>query len=148
MTKYSPDPKRQRELPVNENVVRIAESLADWPSDELATSAALVGRIISARRERSNHLPARLFSEPAWDMMLELLHGELADRPVTVAMLIDASGVSHRAAIRWLNALEAHGLVARGATAETRKSEQVELTNEARRTFRKYFRQVRGDSQA
>jgi hypothetical protein len=65
--------------------------------------------ILSVRRERRRTFGDDLFSDPAWDILLELLAARLAQRRVALADLSDIVPASTLA--RWVAALEERGLV-------------------------------------
>jgi DNA-binding MarR family transcriptional regulator len=67
--------------------------------------------LLLARRARDELLGKDLFSDPAWDMLLELYAAELAHRAVTLRDLALATGTPPSAARRWLKALDEHGLI-------------------------------------
>jgi DNA-binding MarR family transcriptional regulator len=154
VTKYSPDSKFGRLLPLHEKVTRIAQSLArsslaTIPSDpQNVTSSVQAGEIseeavsnaIRAWRERSNYLPGELFSDPAWGMLLELLQAEIEQRRVSLSRLCNVSAVSATSAIRWLKTLENRGLVFR--RADDISNDFVELTPKGSSALRCYFHDV------
>jgi DNA-binding transcriptional ArsR family regulator len=67
--------------------------------------------LLLARRARDELLGEDLFSDPAWDLLLELYAAELGRRPVTVQDLVLATGTPASIAERWLSALAERGLV-------------------------------------
>ena len=71
-------------------------------------------RIIAKNRRRPGEfLPAKLFADPAWDMLLELYQSDIAGIELSVSPLCAASGVPMTIALRWLCTLEEEGLVVR-----------------------------------
>ncbi|MES2058129.1 MAG: MarR family winged helix-turn-helix transcriptional regulator [Pseudomonadota bacterium] len=78
-------------------------------SDHLIT----VRNYLRARRGRSALLPAELFAEPAWDMLLDLYVSQLEGRCVSAVGACDAAAVPPSTALRWLNRLVDLGLVHR-----------------------------------
>jgi hypothetical protein len=65
--------------------------------------------IMVMRRRRSAVFGEGLFSDPAWDILLELFAAELGGRSVGLA---DLTHVAPRSTLaRWLTALEERGLV-------------------------------------
>lgn len=150
MTEHSPNTKRERQLPVGEKVGQIIENvakmaLANNPSDigtSLEISPQVVAAAIREWRERANYLSAELISDPAWIMILELLHAEIEERHVTVSNICTASGASGSIAYRWLTALEQNCLVARHAGRQDSANRFVELTPKASTALRRYFRAV------
>lgn len=154
VTRYTPDPKRGRALPLQGKIGRIARflprsSLANAKPDVgEATSFALevpeetITQFIRVWRERNSYLPSELLLDPAWGMLLELLQAEIQDRSVSLARLCKVSGVSASSAVRWLKALEARELAVRRADPENANNEFVELSKKGSSTLRRYFHDI------
>jgi DNA-binding MarR family transcriptional regulator len=87
-------------------------------------------------------LPAELFSDPAWGMLLELFHAEIGNRQVSLRRLCKASAASTPCAIRWLKALEDRELVSRQADPLNSGNEFLELTPKGSTALRLYFRDL------
>jgi DNA-binding MarR family transcriptional regulator len=139
VTQHSSGFDRNRFFPVRNSVSRIAENLVR-PSTA-ATSQQLsdfVSRAIHTRRLRNRHFPESLFGEPAWDMLLELLHAGIEKRELTVPQLCEAVGVPGAIALRWLNSLANEGLVVRRPDPQNSLSEIVELEPRTRAAFHRY----------
>lgn len=79
------------------------------PSDAQRRFAA---RIYRARREREGLLPRGLFSEPAWDMLLDLYVNDNGSGIATSSLCI-ASNVPATTALRWIQTLADRGLIER-----------------------------------
>lgn len=77
------------------------------------TKAKWCRQLLRARRERSRFFGERLFSDPAWDMLLELYAAELSQRRVSVGGLATGSGTPMTTALRWIDALVKDGLAER-----------------------------------
>jgi len=72
-------------------------------------TAAQVNWILNVRRERIAQFGPGLFSDPAWDILLELLAAELGDRRLALGDLTHIAPASTVA--RWVGALEERGLL-------------------------------------
>jgi DNA-binding MarR family transcriptional regulator len=149
VTKYSPDSRPEAQLPLNEKVGRILHSLArsafarnSSDNDRLDVSEEVVEAAIRVWRERACYLPAELFSDPAWGMLLELLHAEIGKRHVSLRRLCKASAASTPTAIRWLKVLEDRDLVVRQADPLNSDNEFLELTPKGSTALRLYFRGI------
>ena len=70
---------------------------------------AQIQSILRVRRERSAIFGEGLFSEPAWDILLELFAAQLGNRTLGLADLTRIAPQSTLA--RWVSALEERGLV-------------------------------------
>lgn len=102
--------------------IRYGERLATADEDQVRTlfSAARpaveltedhIVSLIMARRGREAIFGRHLFSDPAWDILLELYAAHLGDRAVFLAELATAIGTPRPTTKRWASALEAQGLV-------------------------------------
>lgn len=107
-----------------------------------AVSEQAIARAIEAWRARASYLPGEVLADPAWGMLLELLQAEVQDRRVSVARLCKVSGAPAAAAVRWLNALERHGLAVRRADREQPEHEFVSLSRTGSAALRHYFDEV------
>lgn len=66
--------------------------------------------VLLVRRARGAVLGKSLFSEPAWDILLELYAAKLGGRSMTLSDLARAIDTPESVAARWQAALEDHGL--------------------------------------
>ena len=66
-----------------------------------------------ARRQRDDYFNAKMFSDPAWDMLLELYAASLADRRMTISRLAERSAVPMTTALRWIATLQSEGVIDR-----------------------------------
>ena len=150
MTKQSGVPEPGRVLEPSNDTTRIATALRllagrsppafagppnathSWPP----LSAAVVEAVISARALRSAYVPAELLSDPAWDMLLELLHAEITKRRVTTSILSKAAGIRTSAGLRWIETLIMMGLC---AWSKSPDHGFVQLTDQGSGAVRAYF---------
>ena len=153
MTKHAPNKDAERLLAMSEKVGQVAQSLAQLALEgtgsrqqgsrggEEPLSSETVDWLIRARQARLRYLPAGVFGEPVWDIMLYLLHAEITGRPVSVSSAQLATELPERVAARWLDAMAQYGLVAiRNGPDDS--EQMVELTPEASNALRRYFREV------
>jgi hypothetical protein len=155
MSKHAPGTKDKRLLALSEQVSRVAQSLAELAvggpgaavsansnSDELEVAAESVAGVIRARAVRTLYVPTELFADPAWDIMLHLLHAEIAHGRVSVSSACLASGLPERVGLRWLNTMAEHGLARVQPDPDDQGNGSVELAPEVSRALRRYFREV------
>lgn len=83
---------RSRDLDVNDEAARIAAA------------------ILETRRRRANHLPAILFSEPAWSLLLILFIADSRGERLTASQACHRTGETMTVAQRWLKVLEVEDL--------------------------------------
>lgn len=109
-----------------------------------ACTEKVVRDILQARLERNSHFPAHLFSDPAWDMLLDLYAAELAQIRVSVTSLCIASNAPTSTALRWISTLEHEGLIRRDPDPLDARRFFLSLTGTASQAFRDYFSGMAG----
>jgi DNA-binding MarR family transcriptional regulator len=72
-----------------------------------------VRAIIKARRQRNRLFADGLFSDPAWDLLLELYAAQLCGYRLAVSGLCLAVAAPATTALRWIGCLEERGLARR-----------------------------------
>ncbi len=96
------------------------------PSTRISSGAmlAFARETYNVRRRRGRFLPADLFGEPTWDILLDLYVATRENRSVPTTSACIGAHVPPTTALRWLRILEARGLV-----------EREEDDRDGRRTF-------------
>lgn len=134
------------------DVGRIANILASLSEEERAgrqeedgtvrVDAAYVRSIIRARRRRDEIFGKKkeLFSDPAWDMLLDLYLSRLERRRVAVSSLCIAASVPSTTALRWIKTMCDHGLFVRSADPEDGRRFFIHLSEEAAEKMDEFFR--------
>ncbi|HEX8239039.1 MAG TPA: MarR family winged helix-turn-helix transcriptional regulator [Allosphingosinicella sp.] len=142
---------------LSEEVGRIADVLAALSEHEAATAAmAAVGdspdgegqrldsgfirSIIRVRRLREHFFKGDLFSDPAWDMLLDLMAARVERRRVAVSSLCIAAAVPPTTALRWIKSLCDEGLFVRIADPEDGRRVFIELSAETAARMEAYLR--------
>lgn len=105
--------------------------------DELALG--LARRLYRDRRRRAEVFNADLFSEPAWDMLLDLYIAGAEDRQVSTTSACIGANVPVATGLRWIQLLENEGLITRKADPRDARRTWISLTANARRSMRRYF---------
>jgi len=96
-------PSRQRTLKT------LRALLTDQPRSQTVTEDHILS-VLLVRRARAALLGTELFSDPAWDLMLELYAAHLGERTVCLSDLAAAIDTPESTTARWLGALNQHGL--------------------------------------
>ena len=91
------------------------------------------------RRVRSKYFPSELFSDPCWEMLLDLYDARLAGAEVTVTSLGVASGVPATTALRRMDTLQGHGLIGRMSDADDKRRIIVRLTELGLEAVEQFF---------
>ena len=156
MSAHSTRGNAERLLQLSDEVSRIAGTLARLSTEPGAPVAAVrsadktepelrpdeIMAVIRARRLRARYFSADLFADPAWDMMLDLLHAELSHQRVSVSSLCTAADVPATTALRWLTTLVQKGLFVRQADPHDGRRFFVELAPETSTMLRQYFAEI------
>jgi DNA-binding MarR family transcriptional regulator len=103
----------------------------------------IVEATIRMRRERSSQFPADWFSDPAWDILLFLFECHLKGAKSTVGEV--GAGTDNRptTAIRWLDIIEAAGMLDRHRCLTDTRRVFVFLNEKGVSAMRLYFEKVR-----
>lgn len=157
MTAHTTQQNAERLLQLSNEVSRIAGTLARLSADPSVSvapaikggnspevSPEMIMQIIRARRVRARYFQEDLFADPAWDMMLDLLHSELTQRRVTVSSLCISAAVPATTALRWIKSMVEKGLFIRRADPLDGRRVYVELSPDASDGLRRYFAEVEG----
>ncbi len=121
---------------LSQEAQRIADRLALLAqtadaSSETPVNAALVRKLIKLRRDRDRHLPAELFGDPAWDMLLDLTAARMEQVDVPVSSLCLAAAVPTTTALRWVRSLSEAGLFVRRTDPADARRAFITLSDEA-----------------
>ena len=107
-------------------------SKAGEPSPDTTDEASLhilARNLFLARRKRDEQFePLRFFSDPAWDMLLDLFIAHCEGKRLTVSGAGLASHTPTSTAIRWIAALEKGGLIERTRDPRDSRRQFIDLT--------------------
>jgi DNA-binding MarR family transcriptional regulator len=99
----------------------------------------LLRRVISQRQLRAQVFPAELFSDPAWDILLDLAAAHAEHKRVSVTSLCIASGVPSTTALRWIKVLIEAGLLVRIEDTADKRRAFIALSDRGARLMARYF---------
>jgi hypothetical protein len=123
---------------------RVLQRRPDYRADPTGPAdAAFLRAMIRTRRLRGDYLPADLFADPAWDMLLDLMAARLEGKKVAISSLCIAAGVPPTTALRWIGMLTGRGLLIRIADPADGRRIHMELSDEMARGLGAYLRQAR-----
>ncbi len=109
---------------------------------ERCDAAELAKRIRLARERRRLFLPAAIFGEPAWEMLLDLLISKQEERAVALSSACIASGVPTTTAMRWIRTLQSAGLVEERPDPVDRRRRFLILTAMGEKQIRAAIREM------
>lgn len=125
-----------RQLRRSEGATGPARGPEKSPADR---KRATLDDLRSVRKVRSKYFPSELFSDPCWEMLLDLYDGQLAGQDVTVTSLGAASGASLTTALRRMDALQSHGLIERAEDPEDKRRTIVRLSRAGLDAVERFF---------
>jgi DNA-binding MarR family transcriptional regulator len=111
-------------------------------TDVPEVSPKLVASVIRARRQRTRYFSEDLFSDPAWDMLLDLFRAEILQQRVSVSSLCIAAAVPATTALRWLKLMVQGGLLIRRPDPVDLRRVYVELSPQTSAALRRYFAEL------
>ena len=121
---------------------RLAERVDGQASAPRSMSAdvRLAEFIRGSRRIRNQEFGGDLFSDPAWDILLELFISAEKGAPVSATSLCLDANIPQTTLLRWIRTLSERGLIERNADADDARRVFVSLTEEGRDRMRAFFR--------
>jgi len=114
--------------------------VAELSEDDANAAERILLPLLRLRKIRASVFLDKLFAQPAWDMMLELLECHLRGRKISVSSLYLAAGVPPATALRRIHDMECAGLVRRISDPRDRRRQFVELTTETLIRLRLFLR--------
>ena len=105
--------------------------------------ASIIRQTIRSLQLRARFFPKELFADPAWNMLLDLAAAHREGKQISVTSLCIASGVPGSTALRWINVMEADGLIRRSDDRNDRRRAFLSLTDDAIEAMACYFSELR-----
>ncbi len=100
--------------------------------------------IISLRRKRTRYFPGDMFSDPAWDMLLDLYASHYEGPQVSISSLCIAAAVPATTALRWIKTMTDDGWFEREADPLDGRRIFIRLSEQARLLLDAYFNEMQG----
>ena len=120
----------------------------DWtvaPTDGGSEREFRLALLLRQSRGRRNAIFGQdIFSDPAWDILLDLYVHDRSGLPVAVTNLCTGSDIPQTTVLRWVKTLSARGLVERRADVRDGRRVFVTLTADARRRMDRFLREALG----
>jgi hypothetical protein len=104
-----------------------------------ADMTEFAGKVLAGRRQRDRYFDPVLFSNPAWDILLNLFVADADGRPVTVLESCLASTVPQGVALRWLGYLKQEEMVIETPDPGRPRQTIIRLSDQARMAIAAYL---------
>ena len=129
------------QLEIDAVEARLGESSA--LKEQQAITCEIVRHEIADRRAREQLFGESLFSDPAWDILLELFVAQLTQHRIPKSQLSKAAVVPSTTALRWMDTLESSGWIRSHADPMDGRRIFVELTHRGSEVMARYFSRPR-----
>ena len=103
----------------------------DVPADIQVSEARYVRALIAIRRTRQSSFMSVPFSDPAWDILLDLAAAALEQRDVSVSSLCIAANVPTTTALRHIKALQDGGIIERRSDPADARRAYIAISQES-----------------
>lgn len=121
---------------------RVAHAAKPEPEGDEPSDAALVAHadaVLTERRQRRDYLPAELFHEPAWDMLLALFVARDERQPMNIKALVSMSDAPVTTSQRWIEHLHKLKLIDRVIDPTDRRRVEISLSHVGDQAMRSYL---------
>ncbi|MGI4948212.1 MAG: hypothetical protein ACRYHC_05905 [Janthinobacterium lividum] len=95
--------------------------------------------VLRDRQLRKKFLPADLFREPGWDMLIAIYIADRAGHPTNVKALVAMVDAPATTSQRWIDHLDRLGLVSRATDPLDRRRIEVSLTDTGQTALESYL---------
>lgn len=122
---------------------RLADRSALAPSNGAARTPGDVARqLLAQRAARFDYLPAELFHEPAWDMLLALFVAHEERRTMNVKTLVSSAAAPVTTSQRWIDHLHKLKLIDRVIDPIDRRRMEISLSDSGQAAVLGYLRRL------
>ena len=131
-----------------DTLAKLLGQLLDSDSSNRSSGALEGGRAEAAkwlydqRRRREQHLPAELFGEPSWDILLILYWAQHSQRRLSVSAVCASAGAPNTTALRHIEHLCRSGYIIRKAHPTDRRVSWLTLASEAEERIGQYLERL------
>lgn len=137
-------PSRRPKNPIRDDV-RQSPSRCNGVQDVRSpggVTAPFIRALIRHRKLRSSYFSADWFTDPAWDILLDLTAAKLEQRTVSTSSLCLACTVPQTTALRWVKNMTKAGLLVRERDPDDARRVFVSLSPDAEAKMHAYFEKL------
>ncbi|MBZ3691917.1 response regulator [Phyllobacterium calauticae] len=122
-----------------QSAVTPAEISSSKASDDDSPSPERLLELLQTRDIRTRYFTDKLFADPAWYMLLDLMENRLLGRNVSISSLYIVSGVAASTASRRLDEMEESGLIEKWNDPDDGRRQYASLTDRAVELLNSYL---------
>ncbi|WP_421838544.1 response regulator [Novosphingobium sp.] len=120
-----------------------AAPAAPLPPVDDAELLKITRKLVRMREQRGQFLNPALFSDPMWDILLDLTSARLEQKTVPVSSVCQAAGVPMSTALRQIRSLVDMDLIRRWSDPLDRRRDLLAINDEAMEAMRQYLTYLR-----
>lgn len=109
-------------------------------ADDLPRLRAAALEEYRCRKSRYKYVKSQLFSEPGWDILLDLFVARIDGKRISVTSACAASDCPPTTSLRWISVLESDGLVVRASDSSDGRRYWVMISDSGFRSMTEYLR--------
>lgn len=131
--------RAERIDPIDRQTRKLIEDAEKAAAMQHAGLTEFARQILVGRKQRERFFDPILFSNPAWDILLNLYVADADGRPVNVLESCTASAVPQGVALRWLGYLQQEEMVIETTSPTHSRQTLVRLSEQARLAISSYL---------
>jgi predicted transcriptional regulator len=135
------------------NIAEISEKVENQlradilDNDDNKLLTVFVSRYMENRNLRSKMISQDLFSDPCWDILMDVFSARLNDKNISVSAVATAGNMPHTTGLRYIDTLEKIGYIYRERDDWDGRRIFVKMTDDTFRMMKDYFLRVLQKSQ-
>lgn len=135
------------------NIAEISEKVENQlradilDNDDNKLLRVFVSRYMENRNLRNKMISQDLFSDPCWDILMDVFSARLNDKNISVSAVATAGNMPHTTGLRYIDTLEKIGYIYRERDDWDGRRIFVKMTDDTFRMMKEYFLRVLQKSQ-
>ncbi len=135
------------------NIAEISEKVENQlradilDNDDNKLLTVFVSRYMENRNLRNKMISQDLFSDPCWDILMDVFSARLNDKNISVSAVATAGNMPHTTGLRYIDTLEKIGYIYRERDDWDGRRIFVKMTDDTFRMMKEYFLRVLQKSQ-
>lgn len=133
---------------IKSNIAEISEKVENQLKSDILDNDGneylinFVSRYMENRKLRSKMISQDLFSDPCWDILMDVFSARLNDKNISVSAVATAGNMPHTTGLRYIDTLEKIGYIYRERDDWDGRRIFVKMTDDTFRMMKDYFVRV------